>query len=147
MSALAQWLVPGSELDQAEIQKAFTPEQLEKFRRYHWRQYFLAVRRKDAERAGQHRVIAQELESRSAVAVRQGPSAKADAEDVRKDRSPSTLLINREHVRKFLLDRAKQQRAHKFTMVSEETLRLANEQLRLWLIGHVNRMPSKGQTL
>lgn len=147
MSALAQWLAPGAEADQAEIQKAFTPEQLEKFRRYHWRQYFLSIRRGDDLKAGQHREIAEELERRSPP----GRSAKTDAVQPRSGettfRTPSTLLINREHVRKFLLDFAKQHRAHKFSRVSEETLRLANEMLRQWCIGHVNRMPSKGQTL
>lgn len=78
------------------------------------------------------------------VIDRQRPSAPDLA---LQSRAPSNLLINREHTRQFLLATAKKNRAHKFTRVSEETLRLANEMLRQWCIGHVNRMPSKGRTL
>ena len=55
-----------------------------------------------------------------------------------------TQLIQRAHVKAFLLDHAKRTRAHKFTQVSELTLATANEALREWLIGHVKMLPSKG---
>ena len=58
-----------------------------------------------------------------------------------------TPLINREHCRKFLLQYANDKRAHKFTRVSEETLVNANAWVESFLRMHVNRFPSKGQTL
>ena len=58
-----------------------------------------------------------------------------------------TPLINRESVRKFLLDTAMSNRTHKFERVSEDTLLQAHEMLRTWCIHHVNRFPSRGKTL
>ena len=59
-----------------------------------------------------------------------------------------TPLLCREHVRRYLLDSAKQLRPfNKFNRVSEETLIAANEVLRAWCVGHVKRLPSKGKTI
>jgi len=60
---------------------------------------------------------------------------------------PKTPLINREHVRQFLLDQAGKTRAHRYTRVSEDTLIAANEHLRHFLVQHVAKMPSMGKTL
>lgn len=59
-------------------------------------------------------------------------------------RPRKTQLIDRSHVKAFLLDQAKRTRAHKFTQVSELTLATANEALREWLVNHVKMLPSKG---
>ncbi len=64
------------------------------------------------------------------------------------DKGPHrTPLINRQHVKTYLLDLAKSKRAHKWTRVSETTLLTINELVRAWCVHHVARMPSKGQTL
>lgn len=56
-------------------------------------------------------------------------------------------LINSTHVRRFLLDYAKETRAQKFTRVSEDTLTRINEAVRMWCIAHVTHHPSVGKTL
>lgn len=58
-----------------------------------------------------------------------------------------TPFICRQRVRKFLLEHAKQTRAHKFTRVSHATLSQINATVRLQLEGLVHRLPSKGQTI
>jgi hypothetical protein len=74
-------------------------------------------------------------------------STIADSGDEGLGKGPRrTRLINREAVRELLLELAKK-RAHSFTRVSEETLIGANEAVRAFLVGHVNRVPSKGKTL
>ncbi len=70
------------------------------------------------------------------------------SEPARASRGPSkTPLINREHVRSFLLDLAKRQRSHKWDRVSEQTLVTINETVRAWCVAHVAKFPSKGKTL
>jgi hypothetical protein len=137
-------------------------------RRHHWHHYFLALKARNETKANFHRKVALELE-RDRQRAPAPKLALVEAQLERRDqlapdvcpvchcqkgickcktpRAPSTLLINREHVRRFLLETAKARRAHKFSRVSEETIRLANEMLRHWCVSHVNRMPSKGQTL
>lgn len=58
-----------------------------------------------------------------------------------------TRFLCREEVRKFLLEYAQENRAHKWDRVSEETLVALNEIVRAAAIGHVKRAPSKGKTL
>ncbi len=58
-----------------------------------------------------------------------------------------TPLINREQVRRRLLEHAAATRAQKFTRVSEETLLNLNEALRAAIVYHVAHFPSKGETL
>jgi hypothetical protein len=70
------------------------------------------------------------------------------AESQRTARGPSkTPLINREHVRAFLLDLAKRGRSHKWDRVSEQTLTRINEMVRSFCVHHVAKFPSKGKTL
>lgn len=59
----------------------------------------------------------------------------------------NTQFINKSHVRKFLLEYAAQNRAHKWTRVSQETLDNINERVRFFCIDHVKRAPSVGKTL
>lgn len=56
-------------------------------------------------------------------------------------------LINQTAVRELLLQQAKLTRAHRWTRVSEQTLRDAEEALRVWVINYVRSAPSKGKTL
>jgi len=58
-----------------------------------------------------------------------------------------TPLVNRTHVREFLLEEARRTRAHKFTRVSEDTLIAVNAQVRQHLVSIVRQLPSKGQTI
>jgi|ERR1043166_1122484 hypothetical protein len=58
-----------------------------------------------------------------------------------------TRLICRVEVKAFLLEHAKATRAHKFTMVSEETLIAVNEACRAACVAIVRRLPSKGKTI
>lgn len=79
--------------------------------------------------------------------VANGQAAQAAVDEKLRAINPTPLLC-REHVRQFLLDMAKHERPfHKFTRVSEETLITANEHLRVYLIGVVKRLPSKGKTI
>ena len=74
-----------------------------------------------------------------------GPNATAGAED-RPRRINPTPMLNRQECREFLLAAAKQHRPfNKFTRVSEETLVRINAAVRLLMIDHVKRMPSKGR--
>jgi hypothetical protein len=60
----------------------------------------------------------------------------------------SMPLINRTHVRNFLLEFARATRpANKFNRVSEETLREIHEAVRQMLMARVHRTPSKGRTM
>lgn len=58
-----------------------------------------------------------------------------------------TVFINRAAVRDFLLEYAREKRTHKFSRVSEETLVEISEQVRLFCIARVGRLPSKGKTI
>ncbi len=58
-----------------------------------------------------------------------------------------TRFLCRSQIRDFLLHHARETRAHEFTRVSEETLIEINEQVRLFLIARVRRLPSKGKTI
>ncbi len=58
-----------------------------------------------------------------------------------------TRFLNRSAVREFLLEHAKQTRAHKYTRVSEETLIEANEVVRQWVVRKVSSLPSCGRTI
>jgi hypothetical protein len=64
-----------------------------------------------------------------------------------KSHGHSASLINRSAVREFLLWYARENRSHKFTRVSKDTLDNINSQVRALLVGHVSRFPSKGETL
>ncbi|HEY3898967.1 MAG TPA: hypothetical protein VGM54_10160 [Chthoniobacter sp.] len=56
-------------------------------------------------------------------------------------------LLSPTHVRKFLLESAKRERAHKFTRVSKETLEHLESSMRAKCLDLVKRAPSKGVTL
>jgi hypothetical protein len=58
-----------------------------------------------------------------------------------------TRFLNRTECRNFLLQFAAQNRAHKFSRVSEETLRDINEAVRSVMISKVKALPSKGKTI
>lgn len=58
-----------------------------------------------------------------------------------------TRFLCRSEVRDFLLAYARENRTHKFTRVSEETLTTINEQVRTLLIDRVKRLPSMGKTI
>lgn len=59
----------------------------------------------------------------------------------------SARLLNQAAVKKFLLEYARQTRAHKFSRVSQQTLIKLNEIVRASAIGHVKSLPSKGKTI
>jgi hypothetical protein len=58
-----------------------------------------------------------------------------------------TPFLCRSAVRKFLLEQAAQNRAHKFTRVSENTLLALNELVRRHCVSLVSQLPSKGKTI
>lgn len=58
-----------------------------------------------------------------------------------------TSFINRAAVRVFLLERARVERAHRFSRVSSETLRDVNEAVRAKCIAIIHGLPSKGKTI
>jgi hypothetical protein len=81
------------------------------------------------------------------VAARQGAGGDDDSTPRLKSLN-SMPLINRTHVRNFLLEHARATRPHnKFNRVSEETLRDIHEAVRQMLIARVHRTPSKGRTM
>lgn len=82
--------------------------------------------------------------SNDEILLRNTSDKPISVEVVRLSKPRKTQLIDRTHVKAFLLDQAKRERAHKFTQVSELTLATANEILRQWLINYVRRLPSKG---
>jgi len=55
--------------------------------------------------------------------------------------------INARACRRFLLDYAKQNRAHRFVRVSKETLEQLDARVRTHMVAHVQSFPSKGKTL
>lgn len=57
------------------------------------------------------------------------------------------MYINETKTKRFLLEYAKQNRAHKFNRVSKETLRMLDERHRREMIAHVASFPSRGKTL
>jgi len=59
----------------------------------------------------------------------------------------SQSLINRTHLRRFLLDHAARTRSHKFHRVSEETFQVLEAKLRNLAIDTVSRHPSVGKTI
>lgn len=60
----------------------------------------------------------------------------------------ATRFLNRSACRAFLLETAKHLRPfHPFRRVSEQTLVALNESVRMAMVNHVKRMPSKGKTL
>jgi hypothetical protein len=69
--------------------------------------------------------------------------------EIQKFKAPNpTPLLCRSAVRELLLELARRERPfHKWTRVSEDTLITANEHLRVFLIGHIKRLPSKGKTI
>ena len=79
--------------------------------------------------------------------VANGQAAQAAVDEKLRAINPTRLLC-RQAVRELLLELARRERPfHKFTRVSEETLITANEHLRVYLIGVVKRLPSKGKTI
>ena len=56
-------------------------------------------------------------------------------------------LLNKTHVKKFALDYANANRAHKFERVSAQFIEEIESQLRLVIAGRVQSHPSKGKTL
>lgn len=79
--------------------------------------------------------------------VAKGQAAQAAVDEKLHAINPTPFLC-RSAVRELLLELAKRERPfHKFTRVSEETLITANEHLRVYLIGVVKRLPSKGKTI
>jgi hypothetical protein len=70
--------------------------------------------------------------------------------EVASNKSPAlnpTRFLCRAQVRNFLLEYARENRAHKYSRVSEDTLIEINEQVRYFLIARVRRLPSKGKTI
>lgn len=57
------------------------------------------------------------------------------------------MLINKTHVRDFLLEAAKQERAHRFTRVGEELYSELDRVVAAWLRHRAKSQPSKGQTI
>ena len=55
-------------------------------------------------------------------------------------------LINKKHVKEFALQMAKD-RAHKFTRVGSGFLAQCESNLKNFIRGYVQRMPSKGKTI
>jgi hypothetical protein len=58
-----------------------------------------------------------------------------------------SALTSPSKVRRYLLDTAGKQRAHKFTRVSQETLEKIESATRQACLAHIQSAPSKGQTL
>jgi hypothetical protein len=56
------------------------------------------------------------------------------------------MLINRKHVKAFALEMAKS-RAHKFTRVGGDFLIQCEANLKTFIRGYVQRLPSKGKTI
>lgn len=56
-------------------------------------------------------------------------------------------LIVKSKMRAFLLEAAKQTRAHKFDRVSKATFDSLEARLRAMALEHVRRLPSKGKTI
>lgn len=74
--------------------------------------------------------------------------AELESEMAKRPRSLSpTAFLCKSAVREFLLEYARENRAHKFSRVSEETLRELNELVRKAMIHIVRSMPSKGKTI
>jgi hypothetical protein len=59
---------------------------------------------------------------------------------------PKVHLINKKHVKQFALEMAKS-RAHKFSRVGGDFLLLCEGNLKAFIRGHVQRLPSKGKTI
>lgn len=55
-------------------------------------------------------------------------------------------LINKQNVRKFILDVSAETRTHSFTRVGSETYDAIEAKLRTWLLGEIQRHPSIGKT-
>lgn len=56
-------------------------------------------------------------------------------------------FINRAKCKRFLLEYAQSNRAHRFTRVSAETLDMLEAKMKLAMAHWVDQMPSKGKTL
>jgi hypothetical protein len=70
------------------------------------------------------------------------------AEDyVRFERQRQSRVINRDYVRRWALDYAKETRSHKFTRVSEYFLNYIERECKNIIMDKVRRIPSKGKTL
>lgn len=70
-----------------------------------------------------------------------------EAEAVKLCSSNPTPFLNRAEVKRFLLEFAAHNRAHKFTRVSAETLVKLNEAVRSAAISHIKSLPSAGKTI
>ena len=62
-------------------------------------------------------------------------------------KSKTSSVINKAAAKKFLLQFAEDNKHHKFTRVSEQTLNDFEANAAAWLRRHVASAPSKGQTL
>ena len=61
--------------------------------------------------------------------------------------SESTPLINRSHVRQYILDHASKTRAHPWDRVAGSIFIEAEAHLKAFLRERVRQMPSKGKTI
>ena len=60
----------------------------------------------------------------------------------------SDSLVNKTHMKKFILEKCKQLRSgHAFTRVSQQAIDEAEAYLRNWIVQRIEKLPSVGTTV